>query len=333
MASPILPDELVPEIFCHIVPPSLHTQQSLKKVEWPRIHNLSLSSRSFRRAALDCWFYSVFVRQPSDWDTMEAFPPVELAKIVSRIHVFASALDPSGLAHLARYARLKYLSVNTHVVWSESPDSPHRYLVRDLVPYLPSLLTELEVSCMSPDQCQPDLLAKVSAACPSLRRLGFYSASLNCVACAEEITLPFPIPEQFSTAEELAESLAKSLSSLKQLRSLSLPIHLSHADIYEMHLNGGHPLRRVLDRGNSCPRCVADYGPSTTENETTVAERLAGTLPYLQNVYFATWVYRSGEAGVHFSRSLTGITGMKRDLIESYADTQALDGGPLEQSG
>ncbi|KAG9126132.1 hypothetical protein FRC07_004780 [Ceratobasidium sp. 392] len=333
MAPPTLPDELVPEIFCHIVPPPLHTKQSLKKAEWSCIHSLSLSSRLFRQAALDCWFFSVFVRQPSDWDRMEAFSPVELVKTVSRIHVFASALDPSGLARLARYARLKYLSVNTHVVWSESPDSPHRYLVRDLVPHLPSSLIELEVSCMSPEQCQPGLLENISLACPSLRRLGFYSASSNCVPCAEEITLPFPLPEQFSTADELAEALATSLSSLKQIQYLALPIHLSHADIYEMHLGGGHPLRRSLDREASCPRCVADYGPSTKENEVTVAERLAETLPKLKEICFATWVYGNGKGGVCFSRSETDVNKMECGRVSLYAETQKLDGGPLEQSG
>jgi hypothetical protein len=83
MAPPTLPDELVPEIFCHIIPPPLHIKHSLKKAEWPTIHNLSLSSRMLRRAALDCWFYSAFLRQPSDWDTIESFPPVKLVKVVS----------------------------------------------------------------------------------------------------------------------------------------------------------------------------------------------------------------------------------------------------------
>ncbi|QRV87671.1 polyubiquitin-C [Ceratobasidium sp. AG-Ba] len=328
MASPTLPDELVPEILCHIIPSRLHTTQALKRAQWDDINNLSLTSRLFRRAAFSCWFYSVFVRQPSDWDMIETFPPVELINIISRLHVFPPALDPKGLARMARYTRLKYLSVNVHIIWSEALDSPHRYFIRDLVQYLPSSLIELEVSCMPPEQCEPNLLSLLSVACPSLQRLGFYSASNKCIACAEEITLPFPIPEQFPNATDLADAFATSLSSLKSLRSLTLPIHLSHADIYVMHLSGGHPLRRSFD-GNDCPRCVAEFGLSTQENEQTVADRLGETLPGLEKICFATWVYGNGKGGMPFARSITGDGKMNRGNVSPYAETQQLDGGPL----
>lgn len=83
MSPPELPHELVCEILCHIVPPPLHVKQDLKKLEWPLINNLSLSSRHFRQAVLKCWFSSVFVREPSDWDMIEKFPSVDIVKVVS----------------------------------------------------------------------------------------------------------------------------------------------------------------------------------------------------------------------------------------------------------
>ena len=121
-----------------------------------------------------------------------------------RLHVFADALDPNGIPRLNRYEKLKTLSVNMHVLWSKFPDNLH--LAMDLVPHLPSSLTDIEISCMSPDHCNSALLASIAKACPPLRRLGFYSASSDCTACAEEITLPFPIPRHFPSAADLAVS-------------------------------------------------------------------------------------------------------------------------------
>lgn len=132
--------------------------------------------------------------------------PAYLPTVFRRVHIFAAALDPQSIHRLTRYEKLKTLSVNMHVLWSESPESLH--LARELVPFIPSSLTSLEISCMSPDQCLPesDLLVKLASACPSLERLGLYSAASDCEACAEEITLPFPIPEWFPSAGELAVS-------------------------------------------------------------------------------------------------------------------------------
>jgi hypothetical protein len=131
---------------------------------------------------------------------------LHLQQLSRRLHIFAAALDPQVIYRLTRYEKLRTLSVNMHVLWSESPDSLH--LARQLVPYIPSSLTSLEISCMSPDQCRPELLVGIASACPSLERLGLYSAASDCEACAEEITLPFPIPGWFVSAGELAVSLS-----------------------------------------------------------------------------------------------------------------------------
>jgi hypothetical protein len=95
-----------------------------------------------------------------------------------------------------------------------------------------------------------------------------------------------------------------------------------------MHLGGGHPLRRTLDRESSCPRCVEDYGPSTTKNEETVAELLATKIESLRVIHFASWVYGNGKGGVRFVRSTTGSS-LEYNLVTSYADTQEWDGGRL----
>lgn len=124
--------------------------------------------------------------------------------MIRRLHVFADALDPNGIPRLNRYEKLKTLSVNMHVLWAKFPDNLR--LAMDLIPHMPSTLTDIEISCMSPLHCNSDLLASIAKACPQLRRLGFYSASSDCTACAEEITLPFPIPEDFPSAAELAVS-------------------------------------------------------------------------------------------------------------------------------
>lgn len=127
----------------------------------------------------------------------------------------------------------------------------------------------------------------------------------------------------------LKVSLGDSLSSLKHLRSLALPIHLSHADIYDMHLSGGHPLRRSLDRESNCPRCVADYGPSTKENEQTVADHLGEKIPSLHYVQFASWVYGNGKGGVRLVRTPPGDGLMKDELVTNYIETQEWDGGKM----
>lgn len=254
------------------------------------------------------------------------FSSVDLVKTVSRLHIFAAALDPQSIHRLTRYEKLRTLSVNMHVLWSESPDSLHT--ARELVPFIPSSLTSLEISCMSPDQCRPDLLASLAGACPSLERLGFYSAASDCEACKEEITLPFPIPDWSPSANALANSLAESLSKLKRIKSISLPIHLSPADIYEAHLSGGHPLRRTLDRESSCPRCVEDYGPRTISNEETVAQHMGNKLVSLRALYFPSWVYGNGKGAVSFVRATPHVK-LDRSLVQSYANTQDWDGGRL----
>lgn len=78
-----LPAELVYEIIRHVVPSSSHVNHDLKKNHWPCIRNLSLSSDLMRRAALDCWFYSLFIRCSSDWQRIEGFSHVDLVKTVS----------------------------------------------------------------------------------------------------------------------------------------------------------------------------------------------------------------------------------------------------------
>ncbi|CAE6530751.1 unnamed protein product [Rhizoctonia solani] len=102
MSPPELPPELVYEIARHLIPPSSHVKQNLKKDEWPCIRNLSVSSRLFRSAAFDCWFSSLFIRHGSDWEEVERFVPVKLPQIVSRLHIFPAALDPQAVNRLKR---------------------------------------------------------------------------------------------------------------------------------------------------------------------------------------------------------------------------------------
>jgi hypothetical protein len=83
MFSLELPPELVYEVLRHVIPSSSHVKQDLKKLEWPCIRNLSLSSRLLRRVALECWFHSLFIRHSSDWQRMEDFSSVKLIKTVS----------------------------------------------------------------------------------------------------------------------------------------------------------------------------------------------------------------------------------------------------------
>jgi hypothetical protein len=89
-----------------------------------------------------------------------------------------------------------------HVAWQDSPENSH--LARMLLPCIPRSITSLEISCMSVEQFQdPEpLLANIAENCPSLRRLGFYSAASDCRECIEETRLPFPIPER--SASQLA---------------------------------------------------------------------------------------------------------------------------------
>lgn len=96
-----------------------------------------------------------------------------------------------------------------------------------------------------------------------------------------------------------------------------------------MHLGGGHPLRRSFDRDSSCPRCVADYGPSTKENENTVATHLGERISSLRSVQFASWVYGNGKGGVRFTRPQAGVGVMKSELVPNYIETQVWDGGKM----
>ncbi|CAE6454342.1 unnamed protein product [Rhizoctonia solani] len=327
MSPPELPPELVYEIVRHLMPPSSHVRQNLKKLGWPCICNFSISSRLFRRAALDFWFSSLFIRQGSDWDEVERFTPVELPQIVSRLHIFPAALDPQAVNRLKRYKQLRTLSVNMHVVWQDFPESSH--LAKLLVPCIPQSITDLEISCTSVEQFQDlvPLLASIARACPSLRRLGFYSAASDCTECLDETRLPFPIPERSPC--QLAEDISQSLSNLKWIQSLSLPIHLSDEDICERHLTG-HRLMRANEQASdsNCDKCVEQYGEITRENEEIVAGILMEKLRTLQRVYFGSWVYGRGKGGVRFVRSASGSE-LKYELVPSYIGTQEWDGGRI----
>jgi hypothetical protein len=83
MSPPDLPPELVYEIARHLISPLAHVKHDLKRLEWPRIRSMSTSSRLFRRAALDCWFFSLFIKERSDWKDVERFAPVKLLQTVS----------------------------------------------------------------------------------------------------------------------------------------------------------------------------------------------------------------------------------------------------------
>ncbi|KAJ1308681.1 hypothetical protein OPQ81_004373 [Rhizoctonia solani] len=202
MSPPALPLELVYEIIRHLILPSPHVKHELKKHEWPCIRNLSVSSRLFRKAALECWFSSLFIRKRSDWEEFEKYIPVDRLHIVLRLHIFPAALDPQAVKRLKNYEKLRTLSVNMHVVWQDFPESSH--LAKLLVPYIPRSITSLEISCMSVEQFQDlvPLLAGIAGDCPRLKRLGFYSAASNCKECLDETRLPFPIPER--SAQQLA---------------------------------------------------------------------------------------------------------------------------------
>ncbi|KAG8734271.1 hypothetical protein FRC11_006810 [Ceratobasidium sp. 423] len=151
MSPPELPLELLYEISRHLMPSS-HVNHNLKKLEWPCIRNLSVSSKRFRRAALECWFSSLFIREGLDWVAIERFIPVER---VSRLHIFPAALDPQAVRRLKKYEKLEILSVNMHVVWQDFPESSH--LVRLLVPCIPQSIISLEISYdepPAPDSCK-----------------------------------------------------------------------------------------------------------------------------------------------------------------------------------
>ncbi|CAE6523374.1 unnamed protein product [Rhizoctonia solani] len=323
MSPPELPLELLYEISRHLMPSS-HVKHDLKKLEWPCIHNLSVSSKRFRRAALECWFSSLFIREGSDWEEIEKFIRVER---VSRLHIFPAALDPQAVKRLKKYEKLEVLSVNMHVVWQDFPESSH--LARLLVPCIPQSIISLEISCMSVEQFQDlvPLLASIASGCPLLGRLGFYSAASNCKECLEETRLPFPIPER--SPHQLADALARSLSELSCIRSLSLPIHLSDGDICERHLTA-HPPMRVNERASesNCDKCVEEFGPSTRNNETIVAGILSDRLNSLRKVHFGSWVYGRGRGGVRFVRHVAGSK-LNHELVPSYIDTQEWDGGRL----
>ncbi|KAH7343765.1 hypothetical protein B0J17DRAFT_764930 [Rhizoctonia solani] len=329
MSSLELPPELVYEITRYLIPPSSHVRHNLKKLEWPCIHNLSVSSRLLRRAALDHWFSSLFIRQRSDWEEVEKFIPVKLLQIVTRLHIFPAALDPQAVNRLKQYENLRTLSVNMHVVWQDFPESSH--LAKLLVPCIPRSITNLEISCMSVEQLMfPDLvplLARIASDCPSLKRLGFYAAASDCTECLDESRLPFPIPER--SVYQLAEALAQSLSNLRRIQSLSLPIHLSHEDIWERHLTG-HPLMRVNEQASdsNCDRCVQEFGHSTRNNEKIVAGVLAERLRSLQKVHFGSWVHGRGRGAVRFVRPAASSE-LKYELMPSYTHTQEWDGGRL----
>ncbi|CAE7172089.1 unnamed protein product [Rhizoctonia solani] len=213
-----------------------------------------------------------------------------------------------------------------HVVWQDFPESSH--LARLLVPCIPQSITTLEISCMSVEQFQDlvPLLASIAGACPSLRRLGFYSAASDCRECLDETRLPFPIPER--SAPELADALSQSLSNLRHIRSLSLPIHLSHARICESHLTGHPRMRDERASDSNCDSCVNEFGHDTHENEKVVAGTLTERLKSLQSVHFGSWVYGRGKGGVHYMRPITGSE-LNHGLVPSYIDTQLWDGGRL----
>ncbi|CAE6528203.1 unnamed protein product [Rhizoctonia solani] len=325
MSPPELPPELVYEIVRHLIPPSPHVRQNLKKLEWPRICNFSMVSRLFREAALGCWFSSLFIKLGSDWDEVEKFRPVKLPQIVLRLHIFPAALDTKAVNRLKQYTQLRTLSVNMHVVWQDFPESFH--LARQLVPCIPSSITSLEISCMSVEQFEDlvPLLTSIAGDCPSLKRLGFYNAASDCTECIDETRLPFPIPER--SASKLAEDLSQSLSELRWIRSLSLPIHLSDKDILETHLTS-HPLMRANEQApdSNCERCVDQYGQPTRENEKIVAAVLVKRLRSLESIHFGSWVYGRGRGGVRFVRPTTGSE-LKCELVPSYIHTQEWDGG------
>ncbi|CAE6459020.1 unnamed protein product [Rhizoctonia solani] len=325
MSPPELPRELVYEIARHLISPPAHVKYDLKKLEWPCIQSMSISSRLFRRAALDCWFASIFIRERSDWKDIERFAPINLLQTVSRIHIFPAALDPQAVTRLKRYENLKILSVNMHVAWQESPENFH--LVRLLVPCIPRSIIALEISCVSVEQFQDlePLLANIAGNCPSLRRLGLYSAASDCKECIDETRLPFPIPTR--SAGQLADALAQALSNLKYIRSLSLPIHLSQEEICIAHLTG-HPIMPVNERTpeSNCDKCVKEFGTSTHNNEKVVAETLAQRLRSLDSIHFGSWVYGRGRGGVHFVRPPIGSE-LKYQLVPSYIGTQQWDSG------
>ncbi|KAL6304537.1 hypothetical protein BKA93DRAFT_732830 [Sparassis latifolia] len=266
------------------------------------IANFSLVSYQFRRTALRRFFARLYVRSPSHW--------IHCCQIMG-IFSWARFLECSSKTisiqteNLIEYYNLQAVEIDF------SPDglSTQTNRIQLIFQHLPTRLTCLTLTFLP--RIDTSLLSLISTNFPALETLELTCTErldeTCCWLCYEESfsrTLHSPIPEYYSTVEDLAVAFATAIKPLRKLQHLVLGVFLSDVALPDNHVAHHHlynpfdPLQGGADLpyGPDCCIFCADQDVEVRRREMVASATVAIIVESLETVTWSTY-FAKNEPG------------------------------------
>ncbi|KAH9943801.1 hypothetical protein B0H21DRAFT_474460 [Amylocystis lapponica] len=281
-----------------------------EKHAFSSIASFSLASYRLRQIALRRFFTRLFARSSTHWRHC-----CQISGISSWVRILESS-SKTLTVHpnpLYQFRNLQSVIIN----FSSDGLATHQSRCKMLLTSLPSSLTHLSLTSLP--QLTSALLILISSKFLALLVLELTCAERLdedcCWLCYEEsssCTMHSPMPDVYSTLDDLVVAFAAALLPLQKLAHLSLGIFLSDLDVFYDHILHRDAVQSKTPEEISppfgpeaCPLCVAEHAAHVRTRELFASAALASALRSLKTISWSTFFAQEQPGDDVLARSTT----------------------------